>query len=109
MKIVNITLGRDYGYSTTTSNLLQSPWKASIFINSGKAPSAVYPDEKELPAEIAEAMAQAAFAALEASGYLIPSFDSSVTERTAPEPEASVEPAPPASLADDNAGDLVAF
>jgi hypothetical protein len=104
MKIVNITLGRNYGYSTATANILRSPWKASIHLDSKDGVG--YPDEKELPAEVAEAMAQAAYAALEASGFLIPSFDSSVTEDVAPEPEVRAERAPPASLADDNA-DLV--
>ena len=77
MKIVNITLGRDPGYTSTVKALACSAWKATVQVDEGNT----YPADKTIPADIAQAMADAAYAELVKSGFFTPSFDSVPVER----------------------------
>ena len=90
MKIINIQLGRDSSYTQMTASLLSSRWKAVVSSESTKG--SAYPDEREVPVEIAERMAQAAFDALTASGWLTPTFaPETIAPVAEPEPEAPAE------------------
>lgn len=75
MKIINITLGRDNQYITSAAAMVEADWTATVYVDNGTT----YPDSKKIPSEIAQAMAEAAYATLSTSSFLTPVFVSDVS------------------------------